>query len=166
MITINQSRQLQGIVNLAICCFRISSTKQVKYCGLHLANELQFTEPRTPRRMLNTSRSMQSGSSSRSGHNRGAAVERNGELRAGVEADTIGEQQLKQINAIGEQQQKWMQIGSSSSMRRTGTAIGNIALAILSVVQQQRELPSTGLLTKQAKLLVPVVRYNVDSQTL
>ena len=61
---------------------------------------------------------MQSGSSSRSGCNRGAAAE----------ADAIGEQQLKQIDAIGEQQLRQMQSGSSSSaqsaVRRRITHIG------------------------------------------
>ena len=49
----------------------------------------------------------QSGSSSRSGHNRGA-----------VEVDAIREQQLKRINAIEEQQLKRMQSGSSCSAQR------------------------------------------------
>ena len=80
---------------------------------------------------------MQSGSSSRSGHNRGAAVEADACNRgAEVEANTIGEQQLKrtqsgsslrgrnhvlglqgaavEAGASGEQQVKQMQSGSSS----------------------------------------------------
>ena len=59
-------------------------------CDLH-------TEPRTPRRMFENigprhgleSSGMQLGSSSRSGHNQGAAVE----------VDAIGEQQLKRMQS-------------------------------------------------------------------
>ena len=73
---------------------------------------LQFTEPRTPRRMFENIRhgleqlGLQAdaiGSSSQRGRNRGAAVE----------ADAIREQQSK-ADAIGEQQSKRMQLGSSS----------------------------------------------------
>ena len=72
---------------------------------------------------------MQSGSSSQSGHNRGAAAEADaiGEQQlkqtqavssshnrvATSEADANREQQLKRIDAIGEQQLNWMQLGSS-----------------------------------------------------
>ena len=62
------------------------------------------------------------GGSSRSGRNWGAAVEAdtNGHnRRAAAEADANEEQQLKRIDAIGEQQLKRTQLGSSSSAQGT-----------------------------------------------
>ena len=79
-----------------------------------------ITEPRTLRRMFENSghgwnlREQLAGSSSRSGRNRGAAVE----------ADAIGEQQTKRTPS-GSRLLKQMQSGSCSRSGRTREAVDN-----------------------------------------
>ena len=108
------------LTSVCVLCMTLLNPELHEECSRNLPEQLGLQVDAIGEQQLKWT---QSGSSSR---NRGT-VERG----AAAEADTIGEQQLKQIDAIREQQLKQTQLGSSSSTKRAVrcriTHVGEVA---------------------------------------